>query len=319
MSALHPIQNLIPTVEEAIALLRWKITPERFREVFRLSENALISFSGGRTSAFMLWCVLVAHDGVLPNRVVVAFANTGKEREETLRFVHEITARWGCYITWVEWRDNIEGFQQVSFNGASRHGEPFDALIKKKSALPSGKGRWCTMFLKVLPIFAVMRAFGRGEPGDYLELIGLRHDEGLRILSGLARAEKDGRRISYPLDKAHFTKRDVRAFWWGDGRRYETSTKPQRFDLELPDLWGNCDLCFAMGVGIREERIRQDPNVAPWWIGAEVSTGNTFSSRESVADIVRRANAYDATPDLFTTLEADSDSACGDWCPGEDE
>ena len=46
---------------------------------YRINEPAAISFSGGRTSAFMLFKVLEAHDGQLPDDVVVTFANTGKE------------------------------------------------------------------------------------------------------------------------------------------------------------------------------------------------------------------------------------------------
>lgn len=60
---------------------------------YRITGPALISFSGGRTSAFMVWNILQAHGGTLPDDVVVAFANTGKEREETLRFVHECGSR----------------------------------------------------------------------------------------------------------------------------------------------------------------------------------------------------------------------------------
>lgn len=50
-------------------------------EPFFVTGPALISFSGGRTSAYMLWRILEAHDGTLPDDVHVTFANTGKERE----------------------------------------------------------------------------------------------------------------------------------------------------------------------------------------------------------------------------------------------
>ncbi len=56
---------------------------------YLITGPALISFSGGRTSAYMLWQILAAHGGQLPDDVHICFANTGKEREETLRFVHE--------------------------------------------------------------------------------------------------------------------------------------------------------------------------------------------------------------------------------------
>lgn len=283
-----------------------------------ITGPALISFSGGRTSAYMLYQILQAHGGALPDDVVVAFANTGKEREETLRFVHECGTRWNVPIRWVEWRDTEAGFEEVGYNSASRNGEPFDVLIDKKQRLPNGQERWCTEFLKVRPIFALMRALGHGEPGNYREAIGLRHDEGHRILKGLARAEKDKRLVTYPLSKGRVTKRDVRAFWFGseDGR-YETGTKPQGFDLELPDLWGNCDFCFAMGVEVRRERARRSPGVPLWWRAAEERTGGAFSKRESVADIQREATLRRSNLDLF---DDDMDDAeCGLWCAPESD
>ena len=69
---------------------------------YKIDGPALISFSGGRTSGFMLWHILDAHNGELPPDVYVTFANTGKEREETLRFVFECQSRWGAKIRWLE-------------------------------------------------------------------------------------------------------------------------------------------------------------------------------------------------------------------------
>lgn len=62
---------------------------------FRIIGPACISFSGGRTSAYMLRRILNAHGGELPADVHAVFANTGKERLETLDFVHECAAHWG--------------------------------------------------------------------------------------------------------------------------------------------------------------------------------------------------------------------------------
>ena len=52
-----------------------------------ITEPTCISFSGGRTSAYMLYQVLQAHDGKMPDDGIVCFANTGKEEENTLKFV----------------------------------------------------------------------------------------------------------------------------------------------------------------------------------------------------------------------------------------
>lgn len=71
-----------------------------------ITGPALISFSGGRTSAYMLKQILDAHGGTLPDDVHACFANTGKEREETLRFVHECATRWEVRVRWIEFRSD---------------------------------------------------------------------------------------------------------------------------------------------------------------------------------------------------------------------
>ena len=64
--------------------------------------NVLISFSGGRTSGYMLHRILEAN-GDLPDRVKVLFANTGREMSGTLDFVHNVEKNWGVDITWLEY------------------------------------------------------------------------------------------------------------------------------------------------------------------------------------------------------------------------
>ena len=91
-------------------------------------DNVLISFSGGRTSGYMLHQILCAN-GDLPDRAKVTFANTGREMPETLDFVQECSDRWNVPITWLEYRKEKPKFEVVSHNSASRDGEPFNQLI----------------------------------------------------------------------------------------------------------------------------------------------------------------------------------------------
>lgn len=274
------------------------------RNPYRIEGPATVSFSGGRTSAFMLWQILNAHDGQLPGDVLVAFANTGREREETLRFVYECGIRWGVEIHWLEWRDTKPCFELVGFNSASRNGEPFDALIAKKQRLPNWQERWCTEFLKVRPLHGLAQSFG-WEIGQYLEVIGLRHDEGHRILKGLEKADRFGRSVSYPLAKAKATKTDVMAFW-----------RDQDFDLGLEPWEGNCDLCFMKGRAIKKRIIRDDPSRAAWWAGHEsVERGNGygwFDRRDRIAGLI---DEVARSPDLFDEFDPDEyDVECGLIC-----
>jgi predicted phosphoadenosine phosphosulfate sulfurtransferase len=64
---------------------------------FKIDDLTCISFSGGRTSAYMLWRVLQSNGG-LPSNAKILFANTGKECEETLDFVNDCATHWGVAI-----------------------------------------------------------------------------------------------------------------------------------------------------------------------------------------------------------------------------
>lgn len=61
-----------------------------------MREPLLISFSGGRTSAFMTKFI-IEHYGKNADTHIL-FANTGKENEETLVFVNECSKRWNMPI-----------------------------------------------------------------------------------------------------------------------------------------------------------------------------------------------------------------------------
>lgn len=267
---------------------------------FRIDGPALISFSGGRTSGFMLAKILEAHGGELPADAHVLFANTGKEREETLRFVHEVATRWSVKVRWLEWRRGAIEWAEVGPNSAARAGEPFEDLIDWKMALPNWQARWCTGFLKVRPMVAYMESIGHA-PGTYTEMIGLRDDERGRIGDMMERNVRDSRQCTAPLGRAGVVKADVMAFW-----------RAQPFDLELRDGEGNCDLCFLKGRRLKKAIISARPTVAGWWISQERARDATFDRRDSVEKLAREV--YRA-PTLFSSVQAeDFDVECGLAC-----
>ncbi len=271
---------------------------------YRIEGPALISFSGGRTSAFMLHEILRAYDGQLPPDVVVAFANTGKEREETLRFVAECAYHWGVCIRWVEFLaargPHHERFVEVDLHTAARNGEPFERLIELRGRLPNPLQRFCSRELKVEPIKAFCQSLGWDR---WTNVIGLRHDEGHRLLKKYAENDTGGHRWKsvMPLDKARVTKRDVMAFW-----------SQQNFDLGLQPHEGNCDLCFLKSEGKLRAIIRDNPGVEAWWIAQEAG-GKRFERGRSFADI---AAATHSQP-LLPLGDDEHDAECGLWCAGE--
>ena len=71
---------------------------------YRIPRPAVISFSGGRTSGYMLAHIVAAYGGTLPDDIAVVFANTGLEHLATLDFVDICSKAWGVDIAWVEVR-----------------------------------------------------------------------------------------------------------------------------------------------------------------------------------------------------------------------
>ena len=227
---------------------------------FKLTEPSCISFSGGRTSAYMLWRFIDANDG-LPNDCIVTFANTGKEAEETLEFVRDCGKYWDVPIVWLEYQwaeETKDRFKVVDFDTAARDGEPFEALIHAKKYLPNPVARFCTIEMKIKTIARYLVAKGVSDDmasAESLSIVGIRADEQRRA----AKIEPHRR----PLVAAGVTKETVSQFW-----------REQPFDLGLPNVngvtpHGNCDLCYLKGAGLIESLIVEKPSRADWWARME--------------------------------------------------
>jgi 3'-phosphoadenosine 5'-phosphosulfate sulfotransferase (PAPS reductase)/FAD synthetase len=251
-----------------------------------ITGPALISFSGGRTSGFMLFQILWAHGGVLPADVHVTFANTGKEREETLRFVHECATRWGVRVRWLEWLDREDAsvpaaarFAEVGYNSASRRGEPMKALIRRKSYLPNAVSRFCTAELKIDTMKQFMLAL---DYDRWTNVVGLRSDEMRRIAKQQKRNEEGKERwqSAWPMLRARITKRDIWRFWLGENVNPKALTHPlpQGFDLGLWPYEGNCDYCFLKGLAVLSYQERERPDSIDDWIEMEALAADLTSN-----------------------------------------
>jgi len=277
------------------------------RNPYLITGPAQISFSGGRSSAYMLAKIVEAHGGTLPDDVHVCFANTGKEREETLRFVHECATRFGVRVRWLEFITDLRRpgaaarFEEVGYNSASRNGEPLDRLIARKKALFSTvSGRWCTQMCKVGVMHDFMETQGY-KLGEFTEVIGFRADERDRVHE-LPRSPRNlKRKFAFPMAEAEIRKSNVNAFW-----------AVQPFDLMIPKGTGNCDHCPFLSDKARIARARINPEGLDWWDEREVERNFSFGYM-SVAKI--RAHISSSPLLALDDVEADAaDSECGAWC-----
>ncbi|MBN9028913.1 MAG: hypothetical protein BGO05_10165 [Rhizobiales bacterium 63-7] len=222
---------------------------------YLINEPALISFSGGRTSGYLLKHIIDAHGGTLPDHIKVAFANTGKEHEATLDFVRDCSTHWGVEIAWLEYATQAPHRTIIVDHAtASRDGEPFDAVIRQERMLPNPIARLCTKNLKIKRLEAYARHWLGWK--KWASVVGLRADE--------KRADREVPGRIVPLKHAGAVKADVLQ-WWNS----------QPFDLNLAvdedgeTEWGNCDLCFLFGRKKLEARLKLDPSRADWWVNQE--------------------------------------------------
>ena len=227
---------------------------------YLLDGPTCVSFSGGRTSAYMLRRILDAHGGALPADAHVVFANTGKERPETLDFVQACATAWNVRVRWIEAHITetetglAHGWREVDHATASRDGEPFAALIRARKFLPNPVMRFCTQELKIRP----MKKFARSVGFDHwTNVVGLRADEPRRVAKANA-PTKERYELACPLARDGVTVERVRDFW-----------ARQSFNLQLESHEGNCDLCFLKGRAKLERIMRDRPGLAEWWIAQE--------------------------------------------------
>tara|TARA_R100001244_G_scaffold105520_1_gene78269 strand:- start:268 stop:1254 length:987 start_codon:yes stop_codon:yes gene_type:complete len=199
---------------------------------FPLKKKIAISFSGGKTSAYMTKMLMDRFRDDPEYEVVVTFANTGEEHEETLKFVDRCDKAFDLDVVWLEAEVIPEKgvgttFRVVDFESASRDGRPFEDVIKKYG-IPNKSYNHCTRETKLAPLQKFVNSTG-WHKGDVSWAVGIRYDEMDRVsLTSMVT-----RNVFYPCVDAQVTNKDVIDFW-----------AEQSFNLNIPSHLGNCKWCW---------------------------------------------------------------------------
>lgn len=278
-----------------------------------LKKRLLVSFSGGKTSAYMAQRLLRDHS-YLWEEIVVAFANTGQEHEKTLEYVDACDRQYGLGVVWLEADVQPERgvgtkHRRVTFKTASRAGEPFEEYIRK-FGLPNTQFPECTRETKVRPLTSYLRSLG-WKAGTYNTAVGIRADE-MDRMSEAALASG----YVYPLVDWGICKEDVLSW---------ESKQPVR--LGIPEHLGNCTWCWKKSLRKLATVARETPEcfVFPRRVeelyrnaGAGFGDRRMFRGRRTVADIFAVAADPSFVPytDTFKWQSGDMDlgSACGESC-----
>jgi 3'-phosphoadenosine 5'-phosphosulfate sulfotransferase (PAPS reductase)/FAD synthetase len=254
-----------------------------------MKQYNILSFSGGRTSAYMLAKYKDEIDYVI-------FCNTGKEANGTLDFVRKCGEYFDKEIIWLEYNpDSINKYDIVSFEIANRNGEPFEKLIKKQKFLPNQRMRFCTIEMKAKTIKRFIKKDLKIDIENINMYLGIRKDEPNRYFK-LKEQNRNGWENYMPLYKDNIIKSHVLEYW-----------KNQPFDLNIHSHEGNCDLCFLKGLNKKIELLREKPDIANWWIEMENNINATFNKNYSVKKCLEMSqtqiNIFDNDIECFCNID----------------
>lgn len=278
-------------------------------------ETLFVSFSGGRTSAYMCWWLLknMSHK----YNFIFVFANTGQEHEKTLEFVNQCDKRFGLNLVWLEAvvHHGVRigcTHKIVSFETADREGKVFEEMIKKYG-IPNKDYPHCNRELKLNVMFSYKRSLGY--QADHQMAVGYRADEVDRIGP---KSKEHG--CVFPLISWRpIFKNEIR-HWWSY----------QNFDLEIDEHYGNCVTCWKKSLRKLMTLAVQEPKRFDFFRRMESEhamsgAGNDlrvfFRGHNSVDDIFEMAKQpfkefTDEMPELQLRMldPIDYSNGCSDSC-----
>lgn len=230
----------------------------------------VINFSGGKTSALMTILLKPAVDDI------VLFTDTGREHSLTYKFIKDFELFEGIKVTTVAYDGKFDGFLQS----------------KDYKRIPNRMMRTCTEELK---INTAKRYLSQKGILRYENFIGFRHDEQARVLKFKEKFKKV--KTLFPLYEQGINKEMVNQYWL---------SKP--YNLEIPSILGNCDLCFLKGKDNIIKILQLYPELADKWIKDEEESkrhyGHTYFPDVTYKGLLQMAQSQKSLFDLKDALPA---------------
>ncbi|MFN1150209.1 phage N-6-adenine-methyltransferase [Serratia liquefaciens] len=206
-----------------------------------MSIQQVVSFSGGRTSAYLVH--LMEQRRAAGEDVRYIFTDTGAEHPKTYEFIRNVVTHWGIDLICLRLVVNpklgeANSYRVVGVDGIGPDLEPFRAALSKYGT-PYVGGRFCTRTMKIEPFDRYCKDnFPQSE-----KWLGIRTDEPKRLTPKP--------KTHYLADISDMEKKDI-INWWSQ----------QPFDLDLPEHLGNCVFCIEKGINKIALAARDEPQMA---------------------------------------------------------
>lgn len=230
----------------------------------------VINFSGGKTSALMTILLKPTADDI------VLFTDTGREHPLTYKFIDDFERYENIKVTQISYKGKFNGFLQS----------------KDYKRIPNRMMRTCTEELKIKTSKRYLRQLGFRSFENY---IGFRFDEPKRVL--LFKEKFKRVKTFFPLYEQGINKEMVNQYWLN---------KP--YNLEIPSILGNCDLCFLKGKDNIIKILQLYPELADKWIKDEEESkrhyGHTYFPDVTYKGLLQIAKSQKSLFDLDEALPA---------------
>ena len=224
-------------------------------------ENHVVNFSGGRTSAYMVWLFEERKKRENIN-VEYIYCDTGAEHPKTYQFINDVVNNFGIELTCLRTVITCERgigpkYEIVKLSDCKQDLKPFLDVCRKHGT-PTVAAPLCSDRMKSIPADKYCDdKYGRG---GYIRWLGMRIDEQSRIKSTIeqmdlfSKTKKVSQRVKntkYLAYISDFEKQDV-LDWWEE----------QGFDLDLEEHLGNCVFCIKKGANKIALAAKDEPEMA---------------------------------------------------------
>jgi len=223
-----------------------KLNAYKNEDMWMTDVTNVVSFSGGRTSAYMVYLMeKMRSQGEISN-VAYVFMDTGAEHPKTYEFIKNCVEHFDINLRCIRTQIAMEfgtgpTYREVSLGECGPDLQPWIDMTKKYGA-PYTHGAFCTDRMKTTPYKKYCDdKFGAK---NYITWLGIRSDETRRI--NLARE-----RYRYLAEISPMTKVDING-WWMD----------MPFDLGIDDYLGNCVFCMKKSHNKIAAAMRTEPEMA---------------------------------------------------------
>ena len=198
----------------------------------------VINFSGGKTSALMTILLKPTENDI------VLFTDTGREHPLTYKFIDDFERNENIKVTRISYEGKFDGFLQS----------------KDYKSIPNRMMRTCTHELKIKTAKRYLR---NKRIFSYENFIGFRFDEPKRVLQFKEQFKKV--KTLFPLYNLGINKEMVNQYWIN-----------KSYNLDIPSILGNCDLCFLKGKDNIIKILQLYPELAEKWIKDEEESKRHF-------------------------------------------